>query len=97
LLLIDHSQITIFNPQDETLEITVRVDDRPDYPNFGDRYNDRLTLLPGGNHLRIPLSSLRASGSGRPLNLKTIKRFLLFLVDTDEPCRLFVDNIRLEI
>ena len=86
----------IYNPQDETLEITVRIDDRPDYPDYGDRYNDRYALLPGGNHIRIPISSLRTSGSGRPLNLKTIKRFLFFLVDTQKIYTFYVDDIRLE-
>lgn len=87
----------IYNPQDEALEITVRIDDRADYPDFGDRYNGRFTLMPGGNRLRIPLNSLRASGTARLLDLKTIKRFMLFLVDTHEPYSLYVDNIRLEV
>jgi hypothetical protein len=86
----------IFNPQDETLEITVRIDDRPDYPDYADRHNGRHALLPGGNHIRIPMSSLRTSGSGRPLNLKTIKRFLFFLVDTQKIYTFYVDKIRLE-
>lgn len=85
----------IFNPQDETLVLTVRTDDRPDYPDYEERYNGRHTLLPRSNHLSIPLNSLRTSGSGRPLNLKTIRRFLFFLADTRETYRLYVDNIRL--
>jgi len=88
-------EFDIFNPQAEALDLTVRIDDRPDYPGFEDRYNGRHTLLPGTNYLRIPLDSLRTSGSGRPLNLKTIRRFLFFLVDTREIYRLYVDNIRL--
>jgi len=86
----------IFNPQTETLVLTVRIDDRPDYPDYEERYNGRHTLLPGSNHLSIPLNSLRTSGAGRPLNLKTIRRFLFFLVDTREIYSLYVDNIRLE-
>lgn len=85
----------IFNPQNETLVLTVRIDDRPDYPDYEERYNGRHTLQPGSNHLSIPLNSLRTSGSGRPLNLKAIRRFLFFLADTRETYRLYVDNIRL--
>jgi hypothetical protein len=88
--------LDIYGPQDETLEITARIDDRPDYPDYEDRYNERQTLLPGNNHIRIPLSSLRTSGSGRPLNLKTIRRFMLFLVHPHEAHSFYVDNIRLE-
>jgi len=86
----------IFNPQTEMLDLTVRIDDRPDYPDFEDRYNGRHTLLPGSNRLSIPLNSLRTSGAGWPLNLKTIRRFLFFLVDTREIYSIYVDNIRLE-
>jgi hypothetical protein len=87
--------LDIYNPQDETLEITVRIDDRPDYPNYEDRYNGRHTLLPGNNRLCIPLSSLRTSGSGRPLSLKAIRRFMLFLVHPHQAFSFYVDNIRL--
>lgn len=89
-------EFAIYNPQDETLEITVRIDDRSDYPDYMDRYNSRHALLPGGNPIRIPTSSLKTSGSGRPLNLATIKRFLFFLVDTRKTYTFYVDDIRLE-
>ena len=85
----------IFNPQEEPLEITVRIDDKTDYPDYEDRYNGRHTLLPGSNHLRIPLGNLRTSGSGRPLNLKAISRFMFFMVDTRKIHCFYVDHIRL--
>lgn len=91
----DSVAFDIYNPQDEALEITVRIDDREDYPDFDDRYNGRITLMPGSNNLRIPLNSLRTAGTDRSLNLKTIERFLFFFVDTNETYRLYVDNIRL--
>jgi hypothetical protein len=91
----DSVAFDIYNPQDETLEITVRIDDREDYPDYDDRYNGRITLMPGSNDLRIPLNSLRTAGTDRSLNLKTIERFLFFLVDTNKTFRLYVDNIRL--
>ena len=87
--------LDIVNPQDRPVEITVRIDDKADYPDYEDRYNGRHTILPGTNQLRIPLDSLKTSGSGRPLNLKTVKRFMWFLVDTRETCIFFVDHIRL--
>jgi hypothetical protein len=92
----DSIALDIYNPQDEMLEITFRIDDKQDYPEYEDRYNGCYQLSPGINHLRIPLDSLKTSGSGRLLNLKTIKRFLFFLVDTQEIYILYVDNIRLE-
>jgi len=87
--------LDIDNPQDEMLEIMVRIDDRPDYPDYEDRYNGCYTLLPGSNHLRIPLNSLRTSGTGRLLNLRSISRFMFFMVDTQAIYRFYVDHIRL--
>ena len=87
----------IFNPQPEALEITVRIDDKKDYPEFEDRYNERFTLSPGATVVRIPLDTLRTSGGDRRrLDLSRIYRFMFFLVDNRELRTLFVDNIRLE-
>lgn len=87
----------IFNPQPEALEITVRIDDKTDYPEFEDRYNERFTLSPGATVVRIPLDTLRTSGGDRRrLDLSRIFRFMFFLVDNRELRTLFVDHIRLE-
>jgi hypothetical protein len=87
--------LDIDNPQEEMLDIVVRIDDRPDYPDYEDRYNVRYTLLPGSNHLRIPLNSLCTSGTARPLNLRSISQFMFFMVDTQVIYRLYVDHVRL--
>jgi hypothetical protein len=88
--------LDIFNPQNQPIEITVRVDDKADYPAYEDRYNGRHTLMPGINELRIPFNVLKASGTGRPLNLRTIKRFMWFIVEAREVYSFLVDHIRLE-
>jgi hypothetical protein len=89
--------LDIFNPQPEALEITVRIDDKTDYPEFEDRYNERFTVAPGATVVRIPLETLRTSGGERRrLDLSRVYRFMFFLVDNRELRTLFVDHIRLE-
>ncbi|MFZ5568878.1 MAG: hypothetical protein ACOZF0_00630 [Thermodesulfobacteriota bacterium] len=90
-----HLCMDIFNPQPETLSITIRVDDREEYPPYADRFNQSFSMAPGNNHLEIPLNSLITSGSRRPLDLENIRRFLFFMVDTKQIYHFHVDNIRL--
>ena len=85
----------IYNPKNETLTITVRIDDRRDYPNYADRYNKSFILKPGMNRVIIPLDTLATSGNGRKLNLKEIYRVLIFMTRPKRRVVLYMDYIRL--
>jgi len=85
----------IFNPEEGALTITVRIDDRKDYPNYEDRYNKGFILEPGMNHMSIPLDSLVTSGKDRKLNLKKIYRILIFMTRPEKRVVLYMDYIRL--
>ena len=85
----------IYNPKNETLTITVRIDDRRDYPNYADRYNKSFILKPGMNRVIIPLDTLATSGNGRKLNLKEIYRVLIFMTRPKRRVVLYVDYLRL--
>ena len=86
----------IFNPEEKELRLSVRIDDRKDYPNYNDRYNKGFILKPGLNRMRIPLDTLVASGTGRKLNLRNICRLLIFMIRPQRRVVLFVDYLRLE-
>jgi hypothetical protein len=88
--------LDIYNPQFETVNLTIRIDDRADDPDYGDRFNHGLELNPGVNKTAIPLEKLITSGTGRKLDLSTIHKLLFFLVDPKEKRELFFDYIRLE-
>jgi hypothetical protein len=86
----------LFNPQeDQQIQVTVRIDDREDYPDYGDRYNGRFSLQPGMNRIAIPLSALRASDTQRNLDLENIQRLGIFLVRPAKRIVLYVDYLRL--
>ena len=86
----------VYNDQDVTLTLTVRIDDREDYPDYKDRYNQRFALNPGINYIRIPMDTLQTSGDGRKLDVSHIQRFLLFLHRTERRYELYLDWVRLE-
>ena len=85
----------VFNPEDEKSSISVRIDDKKDYPNYEDRYHNSFVLEPGLNRLNIPLNSLITSGTHRPLDLRNIHRFLIFMVRPQKKFILYIDYVRL--
>lgn len=88
-------QFNIFNPQLNEIHITVRIDDRKNYPSYEDRYNKGFTIKPGMNQINIPLNSLITSSTKRWLNLKEIYRLLLFTNRLETKITLYIDYIRL--
>lgn len=86
----------VFNTMGENVVLSVRIDDPAGYKDDAERYNHNFNLNPGMNHLRIPLSSIRASGTHRPLNLKTIRNLTLFVDSPKEKIVIYTDFWRLE-
>jgi len=85
----------IYNPGYENASISVRMDDKKDYPSYNDRYNKTFILKPGLNHLSIPLNALITSGTLRSLDLKQIHRFLIFMKHPQKKFVLYIDYIHL--
>lgn len=88
-------QFDVHNPQDADIRLSVRIDDREDYPDYADRYNGTFVVRPGANIITIPLDSMITSGSKRPLNLKMIYRLVVFMGQPKDKTVLYVDYLRL--
>jgi hypothetical protein len=85
----------IFNPGNKSVNIGVRIDDRDDSPDYPDRYNAGVDLHPGINSITIPLESLITSCTLRNMNLKNIRKFLIFTCCQKDKMTLYIDYIRL--
>ncbi len=86
----------IYNPQNDSLRLHVRIDDmRGDQP-YADRFNSRMLLPPGWTHFALPLDSLVTSDTRRRMNLASIEKMDFFIVHPKEPVTLFFDHLRLE-
>ncbi|MEW6417428.1 MAG: hypothetical protein AB1480_04820 [Nitrospirota bacterium] len=85
----------IYNPEEKQVQVSVRVDDKKDYPEYKDRYNKRFILNQGMNQISIPLNTLVTSGKDRNLNLKNIYRLLIFTASPEKRVTLYLDYIRL--
>jgi hypothetical protein len=85
----------IYNPQEKEIQVAVRIDDRRSWPDYPDRYNKSFQLVRGSNRIEIPLNTLVTSGTRRAMDLKSIHRFLIFMVSPMEKNVVYVDYIRL--
>ena len=85
----------IYNPAKQELQISMRIDDRKDFPDYNDRYNESFILKPGLNRMSLPLDMLLTTGGNRSLDLKNIYRVLIFMVSPSQKVGLYVDYMRL--
>ena len=85
----------IYNPAKKELQISMRIDDLEDFPDYKDRYNKSFILQSGLNRMSFPLDSLVTTGGHRSLDLKNIYRVLIFMVNPSQKVVLYVDYMRL--
>jgi hypothetical protein len=85
----------IYNPEARQEQIYLRIDDRKDYPDYEDRYNQRINLKPGQNSICISLNEMATSATNRKINLHNIYRELIFKPNPEKKFILYVDYMRL--
>jgi len=85
----------LYNPENSATQITIRVDDKKDYPDYDDRYNQKIFFEPGINNIKLQLDQLKTSGTSRNLNIKRISRIKIFMAHPDRKYVLYLDNVRL--
>jgi VanZ family protein len=86
----------IYLPGEKGLKIMLRINDRKHNQNYDDRYNSRIELEPGWNHIKINLDDIEKSPANRPMDMSAITKICIFASNLTEPQTAFLDNIRLE-
>ena len=86
----------IFSELPMSQSISIRIDDAHHNRTYEDRFNRRITIFPGPNHIQIPIDDIRFAPKDREMDLSAIRRILLFTVSPPKEFTLFVDSIRLE-
>ncbi|SFM37033.1 succinyl-CoA synthetase subunit beta [Marinobacter zhejiangensis] len=92
--------LAFFNPSDSPLELVIRINDaRHDRGDnaFRDRFNQRLSLQPGYNQVRIELDRIRTAPVNRDMDMDDIRRLGLFAVRLPAPREIYLLNIALEL
>jgi hypothetical protein len=91
--------ISLYNPQDHPLHITLRINDTQHDQgdnDYSDRFNTRLTLSPGLNTFHLDLDRIRNAPAHRTMNMRGIRRLKLFTTDLTEPETVYLRDIRLQ-
>jgi hypothetical protein len=88
-------QFNVFNPQSEDVMLSVRIDDKKEYPSDGDSYKKKYSLTPGLTMIQIPIEGLRTNQSERMIDIKNIHRIILYTVNPAMRTTLYYDFMRL--
>jgi VanZ family protein len=86
----------IYLPGEKGLKIVVRINDRKHNQNYNDRYNHRIGLEPGWNHIRINLDDIEKSPANRLMDMSAIAKICIFASGLNGPRTVYLDNLRLE-
>jgi len=95
----DRFVIDLYNPQDHPVTVTLRINDvEHDLGDnaYNDRFNTRLTLAPGPNRFHLDLEQVRNAPAGRTMNMREVRRLVLFTSGLRKPKTLYVRDIKLE-
>jgi len=88
-------QLLINNPENTSIELTVRIDDNEYRVRMDDRYNRSFLLSSGVNRIEIPLSEVAASPRDRRFDLGRVHSLLVFAVDLESPRTIVLGPITL--
>ncbi len=89
-------RMDIFNPAEEKVNLCIRIGDKKSGFEYANRFDTVFELKHGINQISIPTNSIRTNIHRRPLDLKQIKRMIVFIMNNNKKRELYLDNIRLE-
>jgi VanZ family protein len=88
--------LDLYSELDRPMDIVLRIDDAHSNKWVEDRFNLRMTLQPGANLIRFPLEEMRTAPKTRKMDLSAVSMMVLFAVRPEEPCTLYLADMKLE-
>lgn len=89
-------KIDVFNPSEERFNFHIRIDDHKSGWEYAHRFDTDFELKPGMNSISIPMDSIKTNINHRPLNVKKIKRLMVFVPNNNKRREIYIDHIRLQ-
>ena len=89
-------QLDVFSELQNPQSVVIRIDDAHHNNDYTDRFNQAFTIVPGLNHIEIPLERIRQAPLVREMDLSALKSIIIFAVNPPKAFSLYVDNFRLE-
>ena len=89
---------SVYNPQSSILNYTLMVFDDQHIKSgrrFNDRYNKKIQIQPGWNHINLPINDIRQAPKHRQIQLSQIRGLSLFTDRLKQPVTIYIDSIQL--
>jgi len=86
----------VFNPQDSSLAMVVRIHDRHHNNAYTDRFNSRFDLVPGSNTVVIDLKDVLRAPTRREMDMGNIVNICIFSHNLTERRTVYFDHFRLQ-
>lgn len=88
-----------YNSESEPLELVLKISDTT-HDNgsnrFDDRFNRKMMLTQGWNHIKIDLNEVRAAPRTRVMQMDKISGVAIFVMQLPAPREFYWDNVRLQ-
>jgi len=95
---LTHFEFDVFNPQDQTVELILRINDTHHNNQYHDRFNHIFQVAPGSNAMSIAIDDMLTLGSprndGRIMDISSISGLVFFMTLGSAGKTLYLDNIR---
>jgi hypothetical protein len=91
----DALEFDLYLPAALDTPLYLKLVDRPYNGKDDDRYDVALTLEPGHNHVRIPLTAVVSAPRGRSFDLSRLWWLEFYIIKGRQPTQIFLDNFRL--
>ncbi len=92
----NYLKMDVLNPSGRKLILHIRIDDQESGWGYANRFDRNFPLEPGMNSISIPIDSLKTNRGSRPLDLRRIKKMIVFIPNNSETRTIHMDSIRLE-
>lgn len=89
-------RLQIYSPSDESVMLTLRIDDVAHNQEHKDRFNRTFSIEPGLNDLAVTLDDVRGAPAEREMDLRRMAQLILFTNRPREPFELLISDIWLE-
>ena len=91
--------LDIYNPAQTPIDLTIRVNDARHELGANDqddRFNKKLYIVNGWNHIEIPVAEIRQAPATRELKMDAIRSLTIFASQLPAAQDIYLDNIRLQ-
>lgn len=91
----DYKALSFYVRAEEPFSLQLRIDDWGDCSGFDSRFNLAVDLSAGWNHVEVPLSAIENAPAKRKLNIRQLRRMLMFREASQTVWTFVLDDLKL--